>query len=337
MRDRITNSAVRSGLVAVVVALLVAWPAAATAQDDAAEGCAMCHEQIARQFESTIHGRIAGFETHGGMTGCITCHTGGPEHMEAGGDASLVKNLADDTLIQEVADTCQNCHRSKGLNDWIASAHPMNGVGCNDCHKVHEAPGELPGPSGAANLAATMCSDCHTDVAAQFNYPSHHPVREGHMDCQSCHNPHGSSIGMLKTEEYTAQTCLQCHTQYQGPFLFEHEPVYEGCETCHTPHGSVANNLLIQNEPFLCLQCHEMHFHAGLEGNHEDSTYIRRYDPANGATDGNFYPGGEVPNPWGPSGYKRAYTTKCTQCHTMVHGSDSPSQTVPSQGKGLMR
>ena len=36
--------------------------------------------------------------------------------------------------------------------------------------------------------------------------------------------------------------------------------------TCHDPHGAMANNMLKQNEPFLCLQCHEMHFHAARAG-----------------------------------------------------------------------
>ena len=49
------------------------------------------------------------------------------------------------------------------------------------------------------------------------------------------------------------------------------------------------------------------------------------------------YPDGEVPNRWRGAGYRRAYTTKCTQCHTKVHGSDSPSQTVPALGRGLTR
>ena len=45
------------------------------------------------------------------------------------------------------------------------------------------------------------------------------------------------------------------------------------CAVCHDPHGSVANNLLAQNEPFLCLQCHEGHFHMLRKG----------FDPESGA------------------------------------------------------
>jgi len=112
------------------------------------------------------------------------------------------------------------------------------------------------------------------------------------------------------------------------------------------PHGAVANNLLTQNEPFLCLQCHEMHFHAGLEGEETDTGlwYIPAYDPAvpirgRDPSDrpGPTFPDGLLPIPNGLAGYKMAYVTKCTQCHVEVHGSDSPSQTVPSQGRGLMR
>ena len=36
--------------------------------------------------------------------------------------------------------------------------------------------------------------------------------------------------------------------------------------TCHDPHGAMVNNMLKQNEPFLCLQCHEMHFHSARVG-----------------------------------------------------------------------
>jgi hypothetical protein len=35
--------------------------------------------------------------------------------------------------------------------------------------------------------------------------------------------------------------------------------------------------------------------------------------------------------------FKRAWTTKCTQCHSRIHGSDLPSQAVPGKGKALTR
>jgi hypothetical protein len=99
----------------------------------------------------------------------------------------------------------------------------------------------------------------------------------------------------------------------------------------------VANNLLVQNEPFLCLQCHEMHFHSGLEGEPDETAYVPIFDPDfDPDVPRDTYPGGLVPN-IGPSGFRQAFTTKCTQCHTQVHGSDLPSQTVPGLGQGLTR
>jgi DmsE family decaheme c-type cytochrome len=310
--------------IGLVLGLALTWPAVADADDT---DCAGCHENLALQFGTTTHGRIAAFETRDGQTGCATCHGDGEAHMEAGGDPELIRGLGDVAEPEPIAEVCGTCHTGKALNDWVGSAHPMSDVGCTDCHTVHADPQELERPSDT-------CMGCHTDVQAQFNYPSHHPVREKHMSCDSCHDPHGSSINMLKNEETPQELCFTCHRAQQGPFVFEHEPVFEGCDTCHSPHGSVADNLLWQAEPFICLQCHELHFHAGLEGDDADTVDVPLY--ANPTNPNQYYPGG-VPNPGRGASYKMAFTTKCTQCHTQVHGTDDPSQTVPGMGGGLMR
>ena len=324
---RIGVSHYASGAALTLVVLLLAASPGLMAADGSSD-CLACHENLGKAFETTIHGRIQDFEVLGGTTGCVTCHGDGAEHMDSGDLTGLVTFR--DMSPEAVADVCQDCHRSASLHDWQGGAHSMSGVGCADCHSVH-------GDKSHGAEEGTVCLTCHADVQAQFSYPSHHPVREGHMDCQSCHDPHGSSIGMIKTDERPEDLCKSCHAEQEGPFMFEHEPVNEGCVTCHNPHGAVADNLLVQTEPFICLQCHEMHFHAGLEAFPDSEVYIPRFDPANGASDGVTYPGGMVPNPWGESGYKRAYTTKCTQCHSAIHGTDLPSQTLPGGGDALMR
>jgi DmsE family decaheme c-type cytochrome len=313
---------------ALILIAALAAPAPTWADDS---DCALCHEKLARQFETTVHGRLADFESRVDVLGCTACHGDGTAHMEAGGDAELIRGLGDETDPEGTAEVCGSCHMSGALHDWIGSVHPTNGVGCSDCHRVHANPGEI------ARYSLT-CMGCHPDVQAQFNYPSHHPVRQGHMDCSSCHQPHGNSVNLLKNEERPAELCFSCHRALQGPWIFEHEPVYEGCDVCHAPHGAVADNLLWQAEPFLCLQCHEMHFHAGLEGEDEEFVNVPAFDPTfDPDTPRPTYPDGLVPNPGRGESYKLAYTTKCTQCHTQVHGSDSPSQTVPGRGRGLMR
>ncbi len=180
---------------------------------------------------------------------------------------------------------------------------------------------------------------------AKANFPSHHPINEGKMTCGDCHNPHGE----LNTSERTNDLCLDCHTRYQGPFVFGHAPVEDDCTTCHDPHGSVANNMLVQNEPFLCLQCHEGHFHL-LRNGFDPANWTGAVTVVNLDLDGDGTAGndpGEVKNfssteeavtaanPHGAEGWQMSFGTKCTTCHKVVHGSDLPSQ--PLGGGGLTR
>jgi DmsE family decaheme c-type cytochrome len=132
---------------------------------------------------------------------------------------------------------------------------------------------------------------------------------------------------MLKTTERANDLCLKCHTRYQGPFAFEHDPVVEDCMMCHSPHGTVANNLLKQQEPFLCLQCHEGHFHAARASN--SWTDVPPPQGGTAASTDTIYKSNY--------GFQKSFLTKCTQCHTMVHGSDLPAQSTTGQGKSLTR
>ena len=141
------------------------------------------------------------------------------------------------------------------------------------------------------------------------------------MSCVGCHNPHSSTESQLNTNMRLNDLCYTCHQGKEGPFVFEHAPVVEDCSLCHTPHGAIANNLLTANEPTVCLQCHEFHFHAGLL-----------------SPDGTTEVGGsEFENPYGSDSFNVSMTTKCTQCHSQIHGSDLPGQTTPGGGHALVR
>jgi DmsE family decaheme c-type cytochrome len=151
--------------------------------------------------------------------------------------------------------------------------------------------------------------------------PSHHPIAEGKISCLDCHNAHGGSVSFT-LDDSGRELCFSCHAEKEGPFLFEHAPVNEDCMLCHAPHGTVADNLLKQTEPTLCLNCHAMHFHGSIEG-----------------IDGPFTPP-QAPERAGistPDGFKQAMLTKCTQCHTEIHGSDMPSQSISTGGNALTR
>lgn len=316
--------------------------------------CVGCHDKVVEQFQFNVHARLKDFETRGMPSRCEGCHGPGSKHAESADVQAIgrfrasqrtdrrsrVKFLAGGQPVSS-SRTCLGCHSDGHAEAWTGSTHAMAGLECADCHTIHQSrrantlmektllglkSRQAAAPPPASSLAAPepeLCYGCHREKRAQMNYSSHHPVREGRMSCSSCHAVHGSSGDkLLRTGgERVNELCYTCHGSKQGPFVFEHAAVEEGCQSCHEPHGTVARRLLRQNEPFLCLQCHEAHFHIGRSG----------------VTGTVTLPTGASANPNGEAGWRAAFATKCTQCHTQIHGSDLPSQSISSRGKALTR
>ncbi|MDA8413508.1 MAG: GSU2203 family decaheme c-type cytochrome [Desulfobacteraceae bacterium] len=294
--------------------------------------CAACHEDKMAPFTKTVHGRLASFEVMGGEKGCESCHGPGSLHATEG-DSAKIHSFGKLPPDQASA-LCLKCHSSDALMEWHGNEHALNDVACSDCHRIHQ--GSQPIKKSLKMPEPDLCYGCHQEYQAKASFPSHHPIKEGKMVCSSCHQPHGSAVKGLKTDERPNDLCYNCHARYQGPFVFEHGPVQEDCGICHDPHGTIANNLLKQSEPFLCLQCHESHFHATRTGSSAN--------PGNTAFDGTALNGsipaaGSQPtastrvgftNTHGSDAWAQAFGTRCTVCHSKVHGSDLPSQTAPS-------
>jgi DmsE family decaheme c-type cytochrome len=292
----------------ICMALLAfASPGGASSQPGR-EACASCHEAVVEQFSANVHGRLREFEVDQGITGCPACHGDVEKHMESGNVKDLVRFGKD---RQQDNQTCLRCHGRQGFAAFNGSVHASEAA-CTTCHTIHKS-----------STPSSSCKGCHNDVWSQTLAPSHHPIREGGMTCASCHDVHKANPGALATEGRINDLCVKCHSEKEGPFIFQHEPVEEDCTLCHQPHGSTADNLLVANEPFLCLQCHEFHFHTGLETRPETPTVT---------VGGRAYP-----NVLGAHGYQRSFATKCTQCHAQIHGSDSPSQGISGRGRALTR
>jgi DmsE family decaheme c-type cytochrome len=136
------------------------------------------------------------------------------------------------------------------------------------------------------------CFQCHKDRRAQMFRSAHMPLREGKMVCSDCHNPHGSYTEAALRADSVNDTCYKCHAEKRGPFLFEHAPVRENCLNCHDPHGSVNEYMLKVSRPRLCAECHGLG-HASF------------------LTQGPAQIG--------------AFSRSCQNCHTEVHGTNSPS------------
>lgn len=268
------------------------------------ETCLECHEAEEAMYDG-VHMRVEEFEAGGQEVGCEGCHGPGSTHAEET-DPELIRRFDAGEATGEEA--CLSCHQTVHLTGWRASTHALEDVSCLDCHSEHEE-----------SAPESTCTSCHAEEVARFRLPSHHPVREGKMSCASCHDVHGNTEAQLRTKMRKNDLCFDCHQDKEGPFIFEHAPVQEDCGLCHDAHGTVANNLLTANEPVVCLQCHEFHFHAGYRSSDDHEVDVG---------------GIERENPFGPDGFNIAFTTNCTQCHSGHHGSDSPSQTVTS-GAGL--
>src|SRR5262249_11850043 len=121
----------RPGLFAPIALLItLAWPAASVAQTPAPKAtpapppaaaapaagapialCADCHTDQAPAFAKNPH--IRPFKAHPGPTAnspCESCHGDGTKHMEAGGDAALIRRFRD----AKAADFCMTCHTESG-------------------------------------------------------------------------------------------------------------------------------------------------------------------------------------------------------------------------------
>jgi DmsE family decaheme c-type cytochrome len=301
-------------VLSVLLAFLLFIPAVASAGDVDNETCAGCHDEIAEAFHGTPHGRYLSERPGLREFSCEGCHGSGLQHIEEG-DPDLIVNPG--KADQFSSQLCLTCHKDEAFDDWSFAHHNSADVSCSSCHQVHVTPDEV------GKTSPELCYDCHVEVRAASVMPSHHPVAEGVINCVDCHNPHGSRVS-LSLDESGRELCFRCHADIEGPYVYEHAPVNEDCMICHTPHGSVAPKLLKQNEPALCLNCHAMHFHATVQS-------------VPGSWEG--YPT-QAPERAGSSqldSFKKGMLTKCTQCHSMVHGSDLPSQAASTAGNGLTR
>jgi DmsE family decaheme c-type cytochrome len=279
-----------------------AQPPAAAPPADAFAGedtCLGCHQD--RAYKGTAHALAFNERTPAANHGCESCHGAGKAHAESG-DPTLIRRFSQ-MPPSDVSATCTTCHNRASHALWDGSQHDQRNLGCATCHSVHA-------PKGAAQLKASsqalLCSSCHRAVTGRQHRFNHMPVREGAMTCSSCHNVHGSTnVRLLRAGTTIDEACQSCHADKRGPYLWEHAPVSESCTTCHEPHGSNNDRMLVSKQPFLCQRCH-------VTSRHPPTVY-----------EGYLLNNSQNAN--------KLYSRACTNCHTMVHGSNAPS------GKTLLR
>lgn len=276
--------------------------------------CLKCHDTVTdRSVMVTAHGAKGDPNSAMANHACESCHGASPEHNTAKVPKGQKRPPTDVVFKGEFTSSvekrnavCADCHNGEAHINWQGSAHQTNDVACTNCHTAHATSD----PVLNKKKQPEICFTCHTQERAETYQFSHHPIREGKVSCSDCHNSHGSSGESLLKETTLNETCYACHAEQRGPFLWEHEPVREDCSICHTPHGSTQDNLLKQREPFLCQSCHQ----GGHRGH-----------------DGLISGGNQLPGGSGMASYNMLLARGCENCHSKVHGSNSPS------GNGLSR
>ena len=307
-----TVSGVTAGAaVVLLVVILLVLPSAARAQQAppapaapppgyvGAEICKACHAEQFEKFSQTKMGRLFLHQPRNTAEGlaCEGCHGPGQAHVDAGGGKgkggliTFAKN--DRTPVEKRNAVCLTCHTKGNRVFWKGSTHESRDVACTNCHKVME--NASPRAQLAKESELETCGTCHLQKRAAQMRSSHMPVREGKMTCTSCHNPHGTVTPALLKENSLNDTCYSCHAEKRGPFLWTHPPVQESCANCHDPHGSNHEKMLKVARPRLCQQCH-------IESRHPTNPYGR--DNAS---------------------LKFVLGRSCSNCHSVIHGSNHPS------------
>ena len=257
------------------------------------DSCIPCHDDIYRQYKKTIHYRLASSEFKWAERGCETCHGPGSLHVKSKGAIQDILSFSRLTPRRALKSACSAI---PALPPWTGGQMCM----CRTALAAMNATSRtrLPLLKWCTSAIRQYALPVIRRKRPREPCPPYHPVNEKKMTCGSCHNVHGTENHNLHKDTIT-DLCLECHAEYQGPFVYEHAPVVEDCSICHDPHGTIANNLLVQNQPFLGPRRHTGH----------------RENPKTGP-----YPG-------------LALVTSCTQCHSAVHGSVA-ALTAPA-GKGV--
>jgi DmsE family decaheme c-type cytochrome len=286
--------------------------------------CTKCHDQSWDKpilaIYQTRHGNKADERT----PGCQTCHGASSSHLQSPGNSPDVtfgaKSKADSQARNEV---CLNCHKKDARRDhWEGSKHDRRGLACASCHTVHAAADKVLTKA----TQSEVCFACHKTERAQTLRMSTHPIAAGKVACSDCHNPHGSAGPKQLVKDTVNETCFVCHAEKRGPFLFDHASASDDCMNCHTPHGSTNAPLLKGRSPWLCQQCHSgttphpgnVYSATGLPG----GAVTNANQSAATAANTNPITGAAVTrnNPVVQLAYRG-----CTNCHSMVHGSNHPS------------
>ncbi len=257
----------------------------------AAPKCGNCHDDVAKEYASSIHGVSRNMGASGAAT-CSDCH----------GSHNIVPVKRGDSPVFKLnlPATCALCHSNPNLTSEYrmkfpeAAAQYMESIhgrallklgliiapSCNDCHGVHSIRRSVDrdSPINHAHIADT-CGKCHVGVEKTYMKSVHGQLlakgdARGPVctDCHTAHQINTQEGGHLKAA--SDARCGKCHQDrlenymetYHGKAIAlstSHEaPKVAACYDCHGHHdvlppSNPLSRLSTNNIVQTCRQCHE--------------------------------------------------------------------------------
>jgi formate dehydrogenase gamma subunit len=241
-----------------------------------AAACGACHEDEARQYQDSEHGRAFAVGV-AGAPGCLACHDRPITAARAGGETVELK------ITQEKM--CLTCHlddpairERMGPQAGFISAYEMSVHGrallqgkaaaanCVDCHGAHEMKKGFE-PTALVNRRhiPETCGACHGDVAKEYAGSVHgQAARKGIEEapvCTDCHGEHsilarGDPKSRVAPANVSAQVCSPCHASVRlsekfGLAIDRSRTFADSFHGLALRGGSIA----VAN----CASCHEAH------------------------------------------------------------------------------
>jgi cytochrome b subunit of formate dehydrogenase len=252
--------------------------------------CNGCHDDIAKEYATSIHGVSLQMGASGAAT-CASCHGA---HAIA-----PVKHPDSPVFKLNLPRTCATCHNNPGLTEEYKMKYPhvaeqytesihgrallklglIVAPSCNDCHGVHNIRRTVDrsSPIHHSNVAHT-CGKCHVGIESVYNESVHGQLllagERGGPVCTDCHSAHEIETVIGGHMKYLSdQRCGQCHQDrlthyretYHGKAMAlgkpNRAPDVAACYDCHGHHdvlppSNPKSRLSPDNIVGTCQQCH---------------------------------------------------------------------------------
>ena len=251
-----------------------------------APDCAHCHDAVAKEYGSSIHG-MSRKMGESGAASCKDCHGSHDIRPVNYGDSPVFK--------LNLSRTCAKCHSNTNLTTEYKMKNPeaaaqyaesihgrallklglVQAPSCSDCHGVHNIRRSVDREASInhANVAKT-CGTCHAGVEKTYSQSIHGQLlakgdKRGPVctDCHSAHQIDSNQNGQLKA--ISDERCGACHKDrleyyretYHGKAMALGSPNVAACYDCHgyhdvLPASDPRSHLSSSNIVATCRQCH---------------------------------------------------------------------------------